>query len=344
MGKAAERLYPGGQGYSLHEDEHRVDHSLLLLDELTALSARAEGVQWFCRICGQQNFIYRNPVTGRLFFRHGPGGSARHDEIVGHGGGESDEHQALKVRLADTVIRRPNWTARLEARGPGGHCVSDVLASNTKTGKQMPIEAQLAGITPEAVVRRSRANGAAWSEMPLWIHTGQREWSPLVPSARLCGDDPYHPDISAGVFTDNRGDKLAKISVVKLVGHWLAGRVSFIEHVGIAPLASDAYLDADGNICKADHRRAKAKKSSHDATVSSNAPLFGHHGATTPTALEWGDDPPPAPVLVRGTSYTPMDGGFGFSCPRCGDTVVDQFYGPCAACRRDLRVRFGGIS
>ena len=29
-------------------------------------------------------------------------------------------------------------------------------------------------------------------------------------------------------------------------------------------------------------------------------------------------------------------------CPRCGAEVVETFYGPCAECRADLRVKLGG--
>jgi hypothetical protein len=31
--------------------------------------------------------------------------------------------------------------------------------------------------------------------------------------------------------------------------------------------------------------------------------------------------------------------GVVFSCPRCSSDVVERFYGPCAACRADLRAR-----
>lgn len=29
-----------------------------------------------------------------------------------------------------------------------------------------------------------------------------------------------------------------------------------------------------------------------------------------------------------------------FTCPRCGSTVDDEFYGPCGTCRTDLRAKF----
>jgi hypothetical protein len=29
-----------------------------------------------------------------------------------------------------------------------------------------------------------------------------------------------------------------------------------------------------------------------------------------------------------------------FECPRCAATVDDRFYGPCTACREQLRARF----
>ncbi len=29
-------------------------------------------------------------------------------------------------------------------------------------------------------------------------------------------------------------------------------------------------------------------------------------------------------------------------CPRCGADVVEVFYGPCTACRADLRAKLGG--
>lgn len=31
-----------------------------------------------------------------------------------------------------------------------------------------------------------------------------------------------------------------------------------------------------------------------------------------------------------------------FPCPRCGRTVTERFYGPCAGCRDDLRARIAG--
>ena len=33
-----------------------------------------------------------------------------------------------------------------------------------------------------------------------------------------------------------------------------------------------------------------------------------------------------------------------FTCPRCGSTVADDFYGPCATCRDDLRAAHAGES
>ncbi len=41
--------------------------------------------------------------------------------------------------------------------------------------------------------------------------------------------------------------------------------------------------------------------------------------------------PPPAPA-----------GDLHFPCPRCGEDVSDVAYGPCTACRRELRARLGG--
>lgn len=32
----------------------------------------------------------------------------------------------------------------------------------------------------------------------------------------------------------------------------------------------------------------------------------------------------------------------GFVCPRCAAAVKERFYGPCVACREDLRLSFGG--
>jgi hypothetical protein len=29
-----------------------------------------------------------------------------------------------------------------------------------------------------------------------------------------------------------------------------------------------------------------------------------------------------------------------FACPRCGTSVADEFYGPCEACRGELRAAF----
>ena len=31
----------------------------------------------------------------------------------------------------------------------------------------------------------------------------------------------------------------------------------------------------------------------------------------------------------------------GFTCPRCGQTVSEEYYGPCAGCRDSLRAEQG---
>jgi hypothetical protein len=31
-----------------------------------------------------------------------------------------------------------------------------------------------------------------------------------------------------------------------------------------------------------------------------------------------------------------------FSCPRCGSASQERFYGPCSACRQEMRVAFAG--
>ena len=33
-----------------------------------------------------------------------------------------------------------------------------------------------------------------------------------------------------------------------------------------------------------------------------------------------------------------------FSCPRCHQAVDEQYYGPCTACRTELRASLGGES
>ena len=33
-----------------------------------------------------------------------------------------------------------------------------------------------------------------------------------------------------------------------------------------------------------------------------------------------------------------------FACPRCGGEVVERFYGPCPACRSDLREQLAGTA
>lgn len=32
-----------------------------------------------------------------------------------------------------------------------------------------------------------------------------------------------------------------------------------------------------------------------------------------------------------------------FTCPRCGTTVRDRFYGPCESCRTELRAKYEGF-
>ncbi len=33
-----------------------------------------------------------------------------------------------------------------------------------------------------------------------------------------------------------------------------------------------------------------------------------------------------------------------FACPRCGIAAGERFYGPCDACRADLRAKFAGLA
>jgi hypothetical protein len=41
------------------------------------------------------------------------------------------------------------------------------------------------------------------------------------------------------------------------------------------------------------------------------------------------------------TKGQPAD-ALSFDCPRCGATVHERFYGPCPACRSDLRSQLAG--
>ena len=38
----------------------------------------------------------------------------------------------------------------------------------------------------------------------------------------------------------------------------------------------------------------------------------------------------------------PAAGPLDFDCPRCGNAATARFYGPCDACRDDLRATQGG--
>jgi len=40
----------------------------------------------------------------------------------------------------------------------------------------------------------------------------------------------------------------------------------------------------------------------------------------------------------QGHGVTPLS----IDCPRCGARADERFYGPCAACRRELRATIGG--
>jgi len=33
-----------------------------------------------------------------------------------------------------------------------------------------------------------------------------------------------------------------------------------------------------------------------------------------------------------------------FTCPRCGTTVEERFYGPCESCRAELRAAYTGVA
>ncbi len=43
----------------------------------------------------------------------------------------------------------------------------------------------------------------------------------------------------------------------------------------------------------------------------------------------------------RGPHMAGFDTG-AFTCPRCGSTVAEEFYGPCTRCIRDLRAAYAG--
>jgi hypothetical protein len=47
------------------------------------------------------------------------------------------------------------------------------------------------------------------------------------------------------------------------------------------------------------------------------------------------------PAVPTGTGSVGQTGAM-FSCPRCGTTVDERFYGPCTDCRTDLRARLAG--
>lgn len=38
------------------------------------------------------------------------------------------------------------------------------------------------------------------------------------------------------------------------------------------------------------------------------------------------------------------DAVLSFACPRCGSSVDERFYGPCATCRDRLRADLGGTA
>ena len=41
---------------------------------------------------------------------------------------------------------------------------------------------------------------------------------------------------------------------------------------------------------------------------------------------------------------TEIDDDIAFDCPRCGQAVTERFYGPCGACRSDMRASLGGAT
>ena len=46
--------------------------------------------------------------------------------------------------------------------------------------------------------------------------------------------------------------------------------------------------------------------------------------------------------MMRGHTTRLRHTGHVFSCPRCATEVDERFYGPCEACRADLRARLAG--
>ena len=46
--------------------------------------------------------------------------------------------------------------------------------------------------------------------------------------------------------------------------------------------------------------------------------------------------------MMRGDRAPLRETGHVFTCPRCATEVDDRFYGPCDACRTELRARLAG--
>ncbi len=60
--------------------------------------------------------------------------------------------------------------------------------------------------------------------------------------------------------------------------------------------------------------------------------------------VERSGEPPELAFTVMAPGLVNDEAPLSFACPRCSSPVTERFYGPCEACRRQLRAEQGSES
>lgn len=298
------------------------------LTDAEVTSARRDGEQFKCPSCGGRMHIRKSTADTPevpYYFVHNPGEGLKC--LLRSGGGESTEHLNAKFRAAAAISRRSGWEAQLERQGDG--CIPDVVAINVKKAMQLPIEIQLAYLNSRDATERSRRALGSFAHQPLWLQPAPTDWSYDVPSLRY-----EHGDTNAknliGLWADNRAEEAAWMRYDDTIGAWLSGDLMHINQLGI--VATEGRTIQDGKIISAStrpNRKTRTVAKPHMETPWSGALVCSKPGQVDPTTHP--------PRWLRGSITATSGETSTFDCPRCSNNVTEEFYGPCQACRQQLR-------
>jgi len=148
-----------------------------------------------------------------------------------------------------------------------------------------------------------------------WAHTGTRDWAERIPCLRV--DSAHHDTVIGGVYLDQGGEQVAPDApLTDTVPRVLNQELIYIYPTGVTGWGF--YMDrfvALGVTAKSRRRRTHAV-TGENLTVSCTRVLTG---AAETSVLASAD--------------------LNFDCPRCATSTTAPFYGPCARCRLELRLR-----